>query len=97
MTTAVLSRRTPLHDLHRALGASFTDFAGWEMPVRYSSETAEHHAVRTTAGLFDLCHMGEIEVTGPDAGAALDRALALATNPAERDLLLRRTQNLRAG
>ncbi|WP_408895771.1 glycine cleavage system aminomethyltransferase GcvT [Nocardioides sp. R1-1] len=68
-------RRTPLHDVHAALGASFTDFAGWQMPVRYGSETAEHRAVRTAAGLFDLTHMGEIELTGPGAGAALDRAL----------------------
>ena len=69
------SRNTPLHDVHAALGASFTDFAGWQMPVRYGSETAEHRAVRTTAGLFDLTHMGEIELTGPGAAAALDHAL----------------------
>ena len=68
-------RLTPLHDVHRELGASFTDFAGWQMPVRYGSETAEHRAVRTRAGLFDLTHMGEIELTGPGAGAALDHAL----------------------
>ncbi|WGX99137.1 glycine cleavage system aminomethyltransferase GcvT [Nocardioides sp. L-11A] len=68
-------RLTPLHDVHAALGASFTDFAGWQMPVRYGSETAEHRAVRTRAGLFDLTHMGEIELTGPGAGAALDHAL----------------------
>ncbi|MFE7225264.1 glycine cleavage system aminomethyltransferase GcvT [Nocardioides sp. NPDC057577] len=72
MTAPVL---TPLHAIHQSLGASFTDFAGWSMPVRYGSETAEHNAVRTTAGLFDLSHMGEIEVTGPEAGRALDRAL----------------------
>ncbi|MBO4205184.1 glycine cleavage system aminomethyltransferase GcvT [Micromonospora echinofusca] len=70
-----MSKQTPLHDVHRRLGASFTDFAGWSMPVRYSSEIAEHTAVRTAAGLFDLCHMGEIELTGPEAAAALDRAL----------------------
>jgi aminomethyltransferase len=52
-----------------------TDFAGWQMPLRYGSETAEHLAVRRAAGLFDLSHMGEIAVTGPDAGAALDYAL----------------------
>jgi len=52
-----------------------TDFAGWLMPLRYGSETAEHNAVRTAAGLFDLSHMGEIAVTGPEAGAALDYAL----------------------
>lgn len=68
-------RPTPLHDVHVRLGAHLTDFAGWTMPVRYGSETAEHNAVRSTAGLFDLCHMGEIEVTGPEAGRALDRAL----------------------
>jgi aminomethyltransferase len=52
-----------------------TSFAGWQMPVRYGSETAEHQAVRHAAGLFDLSHMGEILVTGPGAGAALDYAL----------------------
>jgi aminomethyltransferase len=52
-----------------------TSFAGWQMPLRYTSETAEHLAVRSAAGLFDLSHMGEIMVTGPGAGAALDYAL----------------------
>lgn len=70
-----MSKQTPLHDVHVALGASFTDFGGWTMPVRYTSETAEHVAVRTAAGLFDLSHMGEIELTGPGAAAALDYAL----------------------
>ena len=68
--------RSPLDEVHTALGASFTDFAGWRMPVSYSSDLAEHAAVRTAAGLFDLSHMGEILVLGPDAGAALDAALA---------------------
>ena len=74
-------RLSPLHDEHVALGAALTSFAGWQMPLRYSSDLAEHTAVRTAAGLFDLSHMGEIEVTGPDAGAFLDAALggALAT------------------
>lgn len=67
--------RSPLHDEHVALGATLTGFAGWQMPLRYTSDLAEHTAVRTAAGLFDLSHMGEIEVTGPDAGAFLDRAL----------------------
>jgi aminomethyltransferase len=71
-----MSNQTPLIDEHRDLGASFTDFAGWQMPLKYGSELDEHHAVRNTAGLFDLSHMGEIEVTGRDAGAALDYALA---------------------
>ena len=55
---------SPLHDAHVALGASFTDFAGWQMPLKYSSELAEHHAVRNSAGLFDLSHMGRVRVTG---------------------------------
>ncbi|GAA3592901.1 glycine cleavage system aminomethyltransferase GcvT [Kineosporia mesophila] len=58
-----------------ALGARLTDFAGWNMPLKYTSELAEHQAVRTTVGLFDLSHMGEIRVSGPQAGAALDHAL----------------------
>jgi len=69
------ARRSPLHDEHVALGAALTDFAGWQMPLRYGSDVAEHTAVRTAAGLFDLSHMGELWVTGPGAGDALDRAL----------------------
>jgi aminomethyltransferase len=61
--------------VHERLGATRTGFAGWLMPLRYGSETAEHHAVRRAAGLFDLSHMGEITVRGPGAGAALDYAL----------------------
>jgi aminomethyltransferase len=68
-------RDTPLRSVHERLGATMTDFAGWLMPLRYGSETAEHNAVRTSAALFDLCHMGEIAVTGPDAGAAVDYAV----------------------
>jgi aminomethyltransferase len=68
-------RHTPLTGVHERLGATLTDFAGWLMPLRYGSETAEHNAVRKAAGLFDLSHMGEIMVTGPDAAAALDYAL----------------------
>ncbi|WP_459802307.1 glycine cleavage system aminomethyltransferase GcvT [Herbidospora sp. RD11066] len=70
-----MSRPTPLHEVHKSLGATLTDFAGWLMPLRYGSESAEHTAVRTTAGLFDLSHMGEIHVTGPGAADALDFAL----------------------
>lgn len=76
-TTANTPQRfSPLHQAHVAAGAQFTDFAGWQMPVRYTSDLAEHHAVRTAAGLFDLSHMAEIQVSGPDAGAYLDYALA---------------------
>ncbi|MFE3453152.1 glycine cleavage system aminomethyltransferase GcvT [Nonomuraea sp. NPDC059194] len=70
-----MSRPTPLRDVHESLGATLTDFAGWLMPLRYGSESAEHNAVRERAGLFDLSHMGEIFVTGPQAGQALDYAL----------------------
>ncbi|MER5726396.1 MULTISPECIES: glycine cleavage system aminomethyltransferase GcvT [Streptomyces] len=66
---------TALDALHRSLGATMTDFAGWDMPLRYASERDEHHAVRTRAGLFDLSHMGEITVTGPQAAAFLSYAL----------------------
>ncbi|MFG1809747.1 glycine cleavage system aminomethyltransferase GcvT [Streptomyces sp. NPDC049040] len=72
---ATSPRRTALDAVHRALGATMTDFAGWDMPLRYRSERDEHQAVRTRAGLFDLSHMGEITVTGPQAGQALDYAL----------------------
>jgi aminomethyltransferase len=78
MTTpdATKPRSTPLRGVHEQLGASMTEFAGWLMPLRYRSETAEHQAVRASAGLFDLSHMGEIIVAGPGAAAALDYALA---------------------
>ncbi|GAA3800965.1 glycine cleavage system aminomethyltransferase GcvT [Cellulomonas soli] len=66
---------SPLHDEHVALGAALTSFAGWQMPLRYSSDIAEHQAVRAAAGLFDLSHMGELWITGPEAAAGLDAAL----------------------
>jgi aminomethyltransferase len=69
-------RHTSLRERHEALGASFTDFGGWAMPVRYTSDLAEHHAVREAAGLFDISHMAEFVVEGPGAGAFLDYALA---------------------
>ncbi|MFB7797112.1 glycine cleavage system aminomethyltransferase GcvT [Isoptericola sp. NPDC056134] len=68
-------KTTPLHDEHVALGASLTGFGGWLMPLRYTSDLAEHRAVREAAGLFDLSHMGEIHLEGAESGAALDRAL----------------------
>ncbi|MEU5159783.1 glycine cleavage system aminomethyltransferase GcvT [Streptomyces sp. NPDC020875] len=72
---STVPRRTALDALHRSLGATMTDFAGWDMPLRYASEREEHQAVRTRAGLFDLSHMGEITVSGPGAAALLDHAL----------------------
>ena len=68
-------RPTPLRAVHERLGATMTGFAGWLMPLRYGSEIAEHRAVRSAAGLFDLSHMGEIIVRGPGAAEALDYAL----------------------
>lgn len=70
---------TPLVEIHRALGAKLIDFAGWLMPVQYAGILEEHRAVRQRAGLFDLSHMGELFVEGPEAGAAL--AAALVTDP----------------
>lgn len=70
------NRFTPLKDRHEALGASFTDFGGWMMPVRYTSDLAEHKAVRESAGLFDISHMAEFMVVSEDAAAYLDYALA---------------------
>ena len=60
----VALKRTPLHARHVALGARMVPFAGWDMPVEYSGITDEHLAVRTRAGLFDVSHMGEIEIAG---------------------------------
>ncbi len=68
-------RSTTLREVHEKAGATLVDFAGWLMPLRYGSETAEHKAVREAAGLFDLSHMGEIRLTGPQAADALDHAL----------------------
>lgn len=64
-------KRTALHAAHKASGAKMVDFAGWEMPVEYTGIMEEHLAVRTRAGLFDVSHMGEIEVWGPNAFALL--------------------------
>src|SRR5215831_18217021 len=64
-------RRTPLYALHRELGAKLIDFGGWEMPVQYAGILEEHRAVRERVGLFDVSHMGELDVQGPGALAAL--------------------------
>jgi aminomethyltransferase len=80
MTDAAL-RRTPLYDVHRALGARMVAFGGWEMPVHYRGILEEHRAVRGAVGLFDVSHMGEVELSGPRAGAACQ---ALGTNDVRR-------------
>src|ERR671921_420450 len=69
-------KRSPLHDRHVAAGARMVPFAGWEMPVQYEGIRAEHVAVRRRAGVFDVSHMGEVETTGPDAEAFLQRILS---------------------
>ena len=56
---------TSLHDRHRALGARMGEFAGWDMPLYYSTARAEHRAVREGCGVFDVSHMGQLEVSGP--------------------------------
>jgi len=60
-------RKTPLNAIHHEMGARMVDFAGWEMPVQYHSALEEHHAVRRSVGVFDVSHMGQIEITGPGA------------------------------
>jgi aminomethyltransferase len=70
-TSATSLKRTPLYEQHVALGARLVEFGGWEMPVQYSGIIDEHRAVRTHAGLFDVSHMGEFKVEGPDALAFL--------------------------
>lgn len=87
------SHLSPLDAVHEAAGASFTDFGGWRMPVRYGSDLAEHEAVRTSAGLFDLSHMAEFLVGGSQAAEFLDAALAgtasaIANGRAKYSLLL---------
>lgn len=66
---------SPLNDEHISLGARLTEFGGWNMPLQYSSVLAEHRAVRESAGLFDVSHLGKISITGPDASRALDGIL----------------------
>ena len=69
-------RRTPLHERHLAAGARLAPFAGWDMPVQYEGIRAEHIAVRTSAGIFDVSHMGQIETSGPEAEPFLQRILS---------------------
>jgi aminomethyltransferase len=65
-------KKTPLNSVHRALGAKMVDFGGWDMPVQYSGIIDEHQAVRCAVGLFDVSHMGEIEISGPEAAQFTD-------------------------
>jgi glycine cleavage system T protein (aminomethyltransferase) len=76
MAAADTLKRTPLHDRHVAAGAKMVPYAGWEMPVQYVGIKDEHRTVRSSVGVFDVSHMGEIETTGPDAEAFLQRILS---------------------
>lgn len=71
-----MGQRTPLYDLHLALGAKMVDFGGWDMPLHYGSQVEEHHQVRRDCGVFDVSHMTVIDVAGPQAKAWLQRLLA---------------------
>ena len=92
--TATALRRTPLYDQHVAAGAKLVPFAGWEMPVSYEGVKREHLAVRTSCGVFDVSHMGEIETEGPQAVELLQRLLSndvskLAVGGAQYSVLCR--------
>ncbi|MGE0439104.1 MAG: glycine cleavage system aminomethyltransferase GcvT [Gemmatimonadales bacterium] len=96
MTDANALRQTPLAEMHRSLGGKMVPFAGWEMPVQYPAGImAEHKAVRSACGIFDVSHMGEFEVTGPDRNAFVNRITcndvgALATGQVQYSAILSR-------
>jgi aminomethyltransferase len=73
---AIVARQTPLFRLHQELGARMVDFGGWDMPVQYSSQIGEHHAVRRAAGVFDVSHMGVLDLRGQRVRAFLQQLLA---------------------
>jgi len=77
----VTLKKTPLHANHRACGAKMVDFGGWDMPVQYSGLVDEHQTVRRSVGLFDVSHMGEIEIRGPEALQLVDH---VSTNAASK-------------
>ena len=81
MEQSVALKRTPLYATHVSMGARMVDFGGWEMPVQYTGLVDEHHTVRKAVGLFDVSHMGEIEVRGPEAMRLVDY---VTTNAASR-------------
>src|SRR6266542_3673084 len=81
MASPAALKATPLNAVHKTLQAKMVDFGGWDMPVQYSGIIEEHQAVRTAAGLFDVSHMGEIEIRGPEALKLVD---FVTTNAAAR-------------
>src|SRR6202023_684625 len=80
-STTPTVRKTALNAIHRQMGAKMVDFGGWDMPVQYSGVLDEHHAVRKAVGVFDVSHMGEIEVRGP---RALPLVESVTTNSASK-------------
>src|SRR5580658_8931911 len=74
-------KATPLNAAHRRMGARMVDFGGWDMPVQYTGVLEEHHAVRRAVGVFDVSHMGELEIQGPEAERLVNY---VATNDASR-------------
>ena len=74
MTESAL-KKSPLHERHVALGAKFAEFGGWEMPLEYAGVVAEHTAVRTAVGVFDVSHLGKATVRGPGAAAYVNSCL----------------------
>src|SRR5438067_3768770 len=93
MPEEIALRRTPLYDRHVAAGARIVPFAGWEMPVQYEGIIPEHMAVRSAAGVFDVSHMGQLELRGPGALAFAQRMLSndldrIAAGRAQYTLLL---------
>lgn len=81
MSESAALKVTPLNSVHRSLGARMVDFGGWDMPVQYSGILEEHHAVRRGVGLFDVSHMGEVEIHGPEALVLVEY---VSTNSASR-------------
>jgi aminomethyltransferase len=75
--TDLILKTTPLHQEHLSLGARMAEFGGWDMPIQYEGILAEHHHTRSCTGLFDICHMGEFELTGPTAAVDLERLLTM--------------------
>lgn len=83
VASKAMLKTTSLCEAHKKLGARMVDFGGWEMPVLYTNQVEEHHAVREAAGLFDVSHMGEIEVKGPDAESLLQKVVTKDVEPME--------------
>ena len=73
-------RRSPLLATHAELGAKLTEFAGWDMPLQFSGIVAEHNAVRSSVGVFDVSHLGKLRLEGAAAGDSLDRAVTADIN-----------------